>query len=618
MNARSFVWSIIFGVGLVALYVGERLIGAGSLRTMISGAAALAIVATLAVRGLRMARARGERARVERSLFLLALISVVALGLYVAQSDLWANVAGAVLEKSSPKLAGALAALWPAVLALGVIPTFLVELAYAAMHKAPEVESGRVRDALLSGVGIACTLIFSFSIYYVASERDAKWDFSYFRTARPGEATRNIVKGLDQPVTVSAFFPPANEVREQVAEYLSDLEKDGAPLKVEFYDHALEPKKARELGVTGNGTLVLAKGERKELLGIGLELEKARGQLRNFDQEFQKRLLTIAKSRRTIYFTTGHGERTSDKTTSTDQRWTIRALREAYGKQNYDVRNLGVAEGLASEIPQDAAAVVIAGPTEAFLPEELSALQRYLDRGGRVMLAVDPESPRADFASLLSTYGLKFDGTLLANDQVYLARTRQLSDRINIGTASYSSHPSVTSLGRLGQRAPLLLVGAGSLQTVSKPQGVRVDFTVHSHPQTWADHDGNFQLDPATEKRQVFELAAAVSKGTGKDETRMLVFADSDLLTDPVIENAGNAYLALDGMKWLLGEESIAGTVSTEEDAPIEHTRKQDVAWFYSTVFAGPAAVLFAGFWFTRRGGGRRRKGDSSEPEAKS
>jgi len=45
----------------------------------------------------------------------------------------------------------------------------------------------------------------------------------------------------------------------------------------------------------------------------------------------------------------------------------------------------------------------------------------------------------------------------------------------------------------------------------------------------------------------------------------------------------------------------------SEVDVPIEHTRKQDVFWFYSTIFVVPALVLGAGFWVTTR---RRRKAE--------
>ena len=622
MIARSYWASIGFGAGLIALFMGERLLGGGAGRAILSGAGALLVLAAIALRTLRLLRAQGERRQVERTLLVLLLVGVGALLLYALQSDLWAKVAGAGLSKTSPKLASVLGALWPVALAFSVLPTFLVEMSYAAMQRAPHVELGRIRDAVLSGVGLASAVVFAFSVYYVASERDAKADFSYFRTARPGEATRNIVRALDQPLEVHLFFPPANEVREQVTEYVTDLARESPNFKVSIWDQALDPKKAKDLGVTGNGTLVVARGARRELMPVGLEMDKSRSQLRSFDQEFQKRLLALAKARRTVYFTTGHGERSSDKAEPTDQRWTVRLLREAYGEQNYDVRNLSTAEGLATAVPADAAAVVIPGPTRAFLPEEISALHAYLDQGGRVLLALDPEAG-LDFKELLTPFGVRFVPTVLASDQAFLARTRQVSDRINIATASYSSHPSVTTAGRLGARAPLLMFGAGSLEAVGqRPERVRLDFPVHSHPSTWNDANGNFELDAPPEARRTYELAAAIGRprpdaGKGKPETRMMVLADSDALGDPVIENPGNAYLALDGMKWLLGDDLIIGEISSEEDAPIQHTRKQDVFWFYSTVFLAPALVLGAGFFATRRrGGGKRRRArrDAAQP----
>ncbi len=69
---------------------------------------------------------------------------------------------------------------------------------------------------------------------------------------------------------------------------------------------------------------------------------------------------------------------------------------------------------------------------------------------------------------------------------------------------------------------------------------------------------------------------------------------------------AANQLLALDVSHWLMGDEAYTGLTSTEVDLPISHTRKQDVVWFYGTIFLGPALVIAAGFAVTRRG---RRRG---------
>ena len=177
------------------------------------------------------------------------------------------------------------------------------------MARAPRLEIARIRDAMWSGVGLAGALVFAFALCYVGSERDKKVDLCYFRTARPGESTRKIVQTLDQPVQVSLFFPPANEVREEVVGYFDDLKKESKLLEVQGYDRDVDPQKAKELGVSGNGIVVVARGGHREQLSVGLELEGARAQLRNLDHDVQKRLLKVARPARTVYLVTGHGER---------------------------------------------------------------------------------------------------------------------------------------------------------------------------------------------------------------------------------------------------------------------------------------------------------------------
>jgi gliding motility-associatede transport system auxiliary component len=59
--------------------------------------------------------------------------------------------------------------------------------------------------------------------------------------------------------------------------------------------------------------------------------------------------------------------------------------------------------------------------------------------------------------------------------------------------------------------------------------------------------------------------------------------------------------LFVDAMRWLVGEESYSGQTNSEEDLHIEHTKQQDLAWFYSTIFGVPAVVLGVGLLIRRR-----------------
>jgi hypothetical protein len=605
---RPAKWpSLIYLGGMVAIFLGERVLDVGSTQTLVTVLGVAGLLVAILVRLLRQNSLPAAHRAPERTLLALYLVGLFGIALYFLNSDLLLRLSGRSLEQRMPRVSGALLALWPALLLAGTLPVLFVELSLGSMAKAPILELGRVRAALLSGLGIAFALVFCFAITYVANERDKYADFSYFRTSRPGESTKRIVAALDKPLQVHLFFPPGNEVREEVETYFAELARLSKFLEVQRWDHALHPAKARELGVNGNGIIVIARDAIKEQIGLPTEIDQARGRLKGLDAEVQKRLLTATRKPKVAYFTVGHGERTADPIDETDKRYTVKTLRSVVTDQNFEPKDLGLAQGLARDIPEDASVLFILGPTKEFDPTELAAINRYLDRNGRLLLALDPEAG-ITVPELLGPLMLKYNPVTLANDRMYLPLNYKDSDRANMGTSTFSSHVSVTTNTRNGARAAVLVLGAGSLSRQEKTAAgiVNLDFTVRSEPDTWADKNGNFKFDPPDEQRTTYELVAAVTRRNAsaihpEEESRVIVMADSDLLTDRALRNPGNGPLLLDGLRWLGGEERISGQVASEEDVPVEHTRKQDLLWFYLTIFAAPALVLGVGFFATRK-----------------
>ncbi len=627
----GFIWSIVYFAGVLLIFIGERMVGSGSWRGL--GVAGLvAIISAMIARAVRMRNAQGERKKTELIFLTLYAVGLGAIFLYGFQSDLSASLFGKPLEKDWPKLAVMLQALWPALFTISTAAIALTEMAYASVARAPEIDRGRIGDALLSGIGLGAALVFVFSITYVATQRDKKVDLAYFRTAKAGESTHKIVHLLDQNVDVALFFPPASEVRDEVEGYFKDLQQESTFLKVGVYDYALDPQKAKEFGVSGNGTVVIARDKRHEPISIGVDFEAARTQLRNLDKEVQKRLLLVARPQRVVYFTSGHGERTQQPTDENDKRATDKEVRDLLTQQAYQMRNLGAGEGLVTDVPADATVVMILGPQKPFLDAELTSLERYIARGGRLFIALDPESG-VDLKPLLDKLGVKFVPTVLANDQFHLSVSGAPSEKTKTVAIGFSSHPSVTSFSHMGRPA-MVMDGAGSFEALKdKPKDVTVDFTVHSPATTWADANGNFTFDAPAEVRKTFELGVAIVKKAPEEKApapakdaagkvippkdtknldgRVVLFADSDAFSDHLFGALGNPYFIYDGMKWLSGDEAITGEVSSETDVPIAHTRKQDVAWFYSTIFLAPLAVMGIGSVVTRRGRKQRKRPNS-------
>jgi hypothetical protein len=599
--------SIGFGAGLVAVYLGERVLLPGHAATTVTLVGVAVVVAALAL-ALRQGKGR-PAGLILPSLYGLGLLALL---LYFSRTTLPSLLGHRALESSMPKLDGVLAALWPAALLASVLPVLLVELSYVSMAYAPLVDARRLRRAMHSGLGIAFALVFCFAVSYIASERNRKADLSFFRTARASAATKQLVAALDQPIEVTLFYPPGNEVAEELASYFGELGRGGKNLTVARVDHAVEPARGKALGVSANGAVAIARGTQHEQIQMPIKLEAARGRLRSLDQDVYKRILIISRGKRTIYVVQGHGERAFSTPRDGDANASLSRLKDLLGTQNLDTKDLSLAQGLGNEVPADAGLVMVVGPQQAMLAEETAALLRYFQGGGRLLVAADPDNASAA-APLLAGLSLELSPSNLANDRMYWARTHQKSDRTGIAAASYSGHAALATLSQFGAQLPVVFVGAGSLTKtkVAPTPAPNVDLVVRTDSGTWEDKNGDFELDKDSEQRKVYTVGAAVTlrptPAAGKPapkadpESRAFVIGDADVFSDLMIVNRANAVFAVDVLRWLLGEPEVVGPVNNEEDVPVRHTRKQDAAWFYASVFLVPGAILFVGFLATRK-----------------
>ncbi|HVZ33510.1 MAG TPA: Gldg family protein, partial [Polyangiaceae bacterium] len=320
-------------------------------------------------------------------------------------------------------------------------------------------------------------------------------------------------------------------------------------------------------------------------------------------------------------------------------------VQEILRGQNYNVRTLGLAQGLGKDVPDDADVVFILGPTQPLSSEEIDALHRYADRGGHLFMALDADSVVNDVGgpnepasvgtalsepgakgldALAKVVGLSYSPALLVNDTQHVRRRSNNSDRALLISNRFSSHASVSTLSRNSARAALIFARAGSLSPATGESGFKVDMAVKAMGGTFADLNQNYEFDKDSEKKETYNLAAAVTKPVpeapdakaasgskdkkSKDEKdkpkelRAFVVADADGLSDLLLSNFGpNRLLFMDAVRWLGGEDSFAGEVNDEQDVRIEHSKQKDLVWFYSTIIGAPLLVLAAGLTLTRR-----------------
>jgi hypothetical protein len=610
---------------LLLIFIGERIVTSDGMRYALSGLGVAGLIATTAARFLLARSGSPERRAAEGALALASLGGLGAIGLYFTHTDRAKAILGIAGLKpdTRARIEGATTVGWVALLLISLLPLVMGELALAPMRRAAMIEARRVRAAIASGLTLAFALAYTALFTYAAGELEVKADFSYFRTARPSESTRNIAGSSTESIKVRAFFPQLNEVGTEVSGYLREIAAASPKIELEELDRLLVPAVAKESKVTSDGVIVLSRGPARETITIGTEMKSAAGKLKTLDGDFQKALVKVLREAHVAYLTTGHGELNEGKTEGGAEARSAKSLRKLLESQNYTVKDLGLTQGLGTDVPADATMVAVLGPTTALLPEEIAALKRYGERGGHLLLALDPDA-KVDLDPLAAAVGLTWSPVHLAHDKVFVRHRYNSSDHGILVTNRFSSHASVSTLSRNSQRAPVIFPGVSSLDKREGAGDYKIDFAVKSLGDSFEDKDGNFEFDAAKEKRNAYNLVAAVTKAVppppgfkGKDppELRAFVLADADAISDAAFGNEPNIYLLADAVRWLGGEESWSGAISNTEDVRLEHTKQKDVIWFYATILGAPATVLGIGLLLARRRPRRARPGSAPKAE---
>ncbi|MES1176531.1 MAG: Gldg family protein [Myxococcales bacterium] len=560
----------LYAAGLGLVFVGERVLS--GLEKGGGAATALGALCVVAATGIRFSprfKSGGERKSIESLLAILSLTGLLALGLYFATTDSGASKLGldSLAATKKEHVLGVLRVLWIALVAVSLVPMLFAETALGPMRRAERPESRRVRAAASAGLTLVVAALYGALFVYAAGGVSWKADYSYFKTSRPSEPTRKIAASLAEPVKVVAFFPDVNEVRNEVSGYLRELAAGMPKLEVQVTDRLLSPKLAKELRATQDGVIIFARGGVNYTVTLGTEIEAARPKLKTLDRDVKEQLLKLARAHLTAYLTVGHGELNDAAKGKEDPGRSASIARTLLQKQNFTLKDLGLAQGLANEVPDDADVVLILGPSDPFSPEEIGALQRYADRGGHLFIALDPDAngsqittpqgvvneperapvpsaapistapkpaPSAKpasaekagdkgkgkeeppepappgLAALAGLAQLTYSPTLLANDHAHVRLAFNNSDQTRLISNSFSSHAAVSTLSRNAPAAAVVFFGAGSLERAPGATD-KIDFAVKAPSGSFADRNKNFLQDKDTEKANPFNIAAAVS-----------------------------------------------------------------------------------------------------------
>jgi hypothetical protein len=609
MNVPARAPSVLAILSVVALFIAERLFTDGTGRLVVLASAAVLLVVAFAIRLIERTGFRDDG----RSAVVTLLVPKVAIALGAGTYALWrmltspgADDAPAALAGTS---AGALLLTSLFLLALGAVTLVALEMALAPMRDAGGVERPRVRAAAMAAAS-AVIAVFALGLLNFAAVRlDWRHDFSVNAPSAPSSSTLSLLEGAASPLEITLFFERGSPALTEIGDYFDALKARGATVTV--LDHALDPNLAAKLKVAKNGTIAIASGERSETWFVGTERDAVQRKAKKLDEEVRTRISKVTRDEKKIYFTSGHGER-EQKPAKPGERPTVSSLKKLLERLNTKIEPLGIATGLTDKVPDDAAVVVIAGPTAAFLESEVAALVAYKERGGAFLILLDP-GVDVGLDPLLSTLAVSMSQNELVNDQEYVRQSHTTADHAFLYSASFTSHKAIRGLSSSRDKAALLFSSAGALLE-KKTDGVRRTSLAKSRPGSFLDLNGDRAFQEGKETRGVFDFAVAIEHDAKKGapttddpahDLRAVVIADSDVFHDVLIGNQANRFFVDDVILWLLKDDVAGGAVASDDDVAIRHTRDGDVAWFYGTTFLAPVIVMLGGLTYVAR---RRRR----------
>ncbi len=425
----------------------------------------------------------------------------------------------------------------------------------------------------------------------LANRYDKSFDTTSNKRFSLSEQSRKIVDGLKQNATILYFN---QSTRFQDGKDLLQEYADLSPkVHIRYVDPDKEPQLTRADGVQNLDTAVVQIGDKKEAAASMTETGITGAFIRD-----------LKSNTRTVCFVSGSGEHQIDDT----DRNGLSDLKEALGKESYETQTIDLLT--KPDVPADCTVLVVAGPTHDYEQPEVSAIQKYVEGGGRGLFMMDPPlklgvsgiSDNDALAGTLASWGVTLDKDLIL-DLNPIGQLAGLGPQVALVT-SYQSQPIVSAMKGTATGFPLA-------------RSIEVKDTSKTSVQTLFDSSGSslatekldspeVSVNDPKNKKGPMVMAAAGDFETGKPNSqgRFVVVGSSTWASNRFFGFNGNSDLAMNAVNWLASDEDLISIrPKAPEDRRITLTGAQMRMVRITSQFALPLVMIVLGgfVWWRRR-----------------
>ncbi|MEW6405013.1 MAG: Gldg family protein [Chloroflexota bacterium] len=424
---------------------------------------------------------------------------------------------------------------------------------------------------------------------YLAIENPKKvgdWTEDKSNTLAP--ETLQILSSLPGEVHAVAFY--SQDLNRASAEelLLNFKTNSNGKFDYEFVDPVADPLAAREAGVTGDGKIMLTMGDRSEVSSFASETELARTLVR-----------LTSPDARAVYFLQGHGEASVDVG---DER-SFSIAKTTLESKNYTVGTLNLAQ--TPEIPEDALAIIIAGPMKPITEQEASLLKDYVDAGGALVVMEDPivftefgDSPDPLAEYLAANWGISL------NPDVVIDLENSGNEFVAVSWQANSTHPITQNLT---ENYIVILPQARSITFSQAQANIAPTPILLTTERSWGETNLTSSETPDFTEGEDLPGPLTLAAAADNPDTggRVVVFGNSVFASDAGFDTYGNGNVFINAVDWAAEQEDLLDITFRE---PTTRTfRAINGLVKGSVIIAGlcllPGLVIVAGVtsWLARR-----------------
>lgn len=371
------------------------------------------------------------------------------------------------------------------------------------------------------------------------------WTADWTRGARASLAPESVaVLGkLPGHVDVVGYISPTGPLREQIAAVLERYTREKKDLVLSFVDPDLDPAASRQLGIAGDGALLV----------------RYQGHEQRVESPINERNLSNALERlarggeRVVAFVTGDGERQADGRANADL-GTFMGQVERRG-----IRAVPLNFSQTQGVPEHTDLVVLASPTASLPANAVSALVDYVRDGGNLLWLTEPGNEDLGTGPLANVLGVRVLPGVLVDGQ---GSTLNVDDPRLVVLGDYPFH-AITR----GFKDSTLFPQASALAQVSDHDWAVVPF-LRSGERSWTAFGGIDNDKPSTiafhpeagELKGPLDFGFALNRlspSPARSEQRAVIVGDGDFLSNTYIGNGGNRALGERVIDWLLGDDVL-------------------------------------------------------------